>query len=57
MGGDFECPRGYIIKVRVNWAGGIGCVAGEPSALAMRGAGVGGGGGRVLLLVGSLLIL
>jgi len=36
VGGDLECPRGYIIEVGVDWVGGIGCVAGEPSAMAMR---------------------
>jgi hypothetical protein len=36
VGGDFECPRGYSFKVRVYWVGGIGCVAGEPSVLAIR---------------------
>jgi hypothetical protein len=35
MGGDFKCLRGYGIEVGDDWMGGIGCVAGEPSALAM----------------------
>ena len=38
MSGDFECSCGYGIEVGVDGVCGIGCVAGEPSAL-----GVGGG--------------
>ena len=36
MRGDLKFPRGYGIKVRVNRMSGVGCVAGVPSALAMR---------------------
>ena len=55
MEDDLECPRGYGIKVGFNRVSCVGCVAGVPSALAMRG----GWGGAVLVffLVGSLLIL
>ena len=54
MGGDLECPRGYNIKVGNNRVGGIGCVTGDPSALAMRGD---WGLVIVFFLRGSLLIL
>jgi hypothetical protein len=33
---DLKCSRGYGIQMRVKRVGGIGFVAGEPSALAMR---------------------
>ena len=36
VGGDLKCPCGYGIQIGVDRVGGIGCVAGEPSALAMR---------------------
>ncbi len=36
MGGDLERPCGYGMQVGVNRVSGIGCVVGEPSALAMR---------------------
>ena len=55
MRGDLERSRGYGVKVEVNRVGGIGCVAGVPSALAMRGVGL--GAVLVFFLVSSLLIL
>ena len=54
MGGDLKCPRGYGINVGVNWVGGIGCLAGEPSALSMRRD---LGGRSCFFFWGSLLIL
>jgi len=53
--GDLEYPRGYGIEVGVTQVGGIGCMAGEPSALKMWGDW--GGGVRVFFLRGRLLIL
>ena len=54
MGGDLECTRGYCINVRVNRVGGVGCVAGMPSALAMCG---GWGGRSCFLFCGSFACL
>ena len=54
MRGDLKCPRGYGIEIGVNSVGDVGCVAGEPSALAMRGD---RGAVLVFFIRGSLLIL